>query len=290
MVYGVVGSLMREFGASATGWVVSSFLLVGRNLRRARLATRGHLRAPPRGDGPARAGGDRILINALSTNLTGLIIGRSIQGVAAAFLPLCIGLAREYFPAARVPKAIGWLTAIASFSAMLGILLGGALADTVGWRSTFWVAAAHALLSLVCVALAAAAVPRLRPAGTPSTGSAASCSRRPLPRCCCRSNSGRRAAQATCAFSHCFAVGVLLLASWVRRELRHSDPMIDVRQLGTRQLGLTMLLMGLFGVGSSPADADDAVDRPAARVDRDRSRSHCGRRRVAQDSCRARGL
>ena len=29
MVYGVIGALMREFGPSATGWVVTSFLLVG---------------------------------------------------------------------------------------------------------------------------------------------------------------------------------------------------------------------------------------------------------------------
>src|SRR5512145_2330102 len=29
MVYGAVGSLMREFGPTATGWILSSFLLVG---------------------------------------------------------------------------------------------------------------------------------------------------------------------------------------------------------------------------------------------------------------------
>ena len=250
MVYGVVGSLVREFGASATGWVVTSFLLMG--AISAALGSR-------LGDIFGRRRVVMILlvvaatgsvINALSTNLTGLIIGRTIQGVAAAFLPLCIGLAREYFPAARVPKAIGWLTAIASFSAMMGILLGGALADSVGWRSTFWVAAGHAMLSLACVALL---LPPSRAFGLRGAfdwlggilfAPAVAALLLSL-------EFWKKGGAGDLRFLALLAVGLLLLASWVRRELRHSDPMIDVRQLGTRQLGLTMLLMGLFGVGSS---------------------------------------
>ena len=99
MVYGVVGALMREFGPSATGWVVTSFLLVGAIA--AALGSRlgdifGRKRVVLVMLVLAMTGS---VINATSDTLTGLIVGRSIQGVAGALLPLCIGLVREYFPA-----------------------------------------------------------------------------------------------------------------------------------------------------------------------------------------------
>jgi hypothetical protein len=47
------------------------------------------------------------------------------------------------------------------------------------------------------------------------------------------------------------AGGVTLLAVWARREWTHPDPMLDVRQFTQRQIGLTMLLMALFGLGTA---------------------------------------
>ena len=250
MIYGVVGSLMREFGATATGWIVSSFLLVGAIA--AALGSR-------LGDIFGRRRLLMVLLtlamtgsltSALSTDLTGLIVGRGIQGVAGALLPLCIGLVREYFPAPRVPKAIGWLTAIATFSAMLGILVGGALADTVGWRSTFWLGAAHAVVSLVC---AVTLLPPSRAFGfqgrfdwlggvlfAPAIAALL-----------LAVEFWKRAGHTDLRFVGYGLAGATLLFVWIRRELRHPTPMLDVRQLGTRQLGLTMVLMGLFGLGSA---------------------------------------
>jgi MFS family permease len=250
MIYGVVGALMRDFGATATGWIVSSFLLVGAIA--AALGSRlgdifGRRRLLIVLLALAMTGS---LINALSTGLSGLIIGRSIQGVASALLPLCIGLVREYFPAPRVPKAIGWLTAIATFSAMLGILVGGAMADTAGWRSTFWLAAAHALVSLVC---AVVVLPPSRAFGfqgrfdwlggvlfAPAIAALL-----------LAVEFWKRAGHTDLRFLGYGAAGAFLLFVWLRRELRHPTPMLDVRQLGTRQLGLTMVLMGLFGLGTA---------------------------------------
>lgn len=250
MVYGVVGSLMREFGPAATGWIISSFLLVG--AISAALGSRlgdifGRRRVVMVMLALAMTGS---LINALSTDLAGLILGRSIQGVAAALLPLCIGLVREYFPAPRVPKAIGWLAAIASFSAMLGIVVGGAMADTVGWRATFWLAAGHALVSLSCVVVF---LPASRAYGISgkfdwlggvmfAPAIAALLLALEL---------WRRAGANDAKFLGFLIAGIALMSAWVCQELRHPEPMLDVRQLGTRQLGLTMLLMGLFGLGMS---------------------------------------
>jgi MFS family permease len=250
MVYGVIGSLVREFGAASAGWVVSSFLLSG--AISAALGSR-------LGDIFGRRRVVMIMlviacigsvINATSTTLAGLIVGRSLQGVAAALLPLCVGLAREYFPAARVPKAIGWLAAIASFSAMLGILLGGKMADTVGWRFTFWVAAAHALLSLACVAVL---LPPSRAFGLQGKfdwlGGVLFAPA--IAALLLSLESLKKGGPGDPQFLGLLATGTVLLLVWIRGELRHPCPMLDVRALGTRQLGLTMLLMGLFGIGSA---------------------------------------
>lgn len=250
MVYGVIGSLMREFGPAATGWIVSSFLLVG--AISAALGSRlgdifGRRRIVMVMLALAMIGS---IVNATSDSLAGLILGRSIQGVAAALLPLCIGLVREYFPASRVPKAIGWLAAIASFSAMLGIVVGGFLADTVGWRATFWLAAAHALVSLLCVA---AFLPASRAFGLRARfdwlGGVLFAPA--IAALLLALEFWKKAGIDDARFLGFALAGLVLLAVWIRQELRHPDPMIDVRQLGTRQLGLTMLLMTLFGLGSS---------------------------------------
>lgn len=250
MVYGVIGALMREFGPAAAGWVVTSFLLVGAIA--AALGSRlgdifGRKRVVMVMLALAMTGS---VINATSDTFAGLVVGRSIQGVAGALLPLCIGLVREYFPAPRVPKAIGWLAAIASFSAMMGIVVGGFMADTVGWRMTFWLAAGHAFVSLLCVF---AFLPASRAFGLRTTfdwlGGVLFAPA--IAALLLALEFWKKAGVSDPRFIVAASAGAALLAAWIVRELRHVEPMIDVRLLATRQLGLTMLLMMLFGLGSS---------------------------------------
>jgi MFS family permease len=251
MMYGILGTLVREFrDPIGVGWLITGFLLVG--AASAALCSRlgdlyGRRRLVLVMLCFATCGS---LVSALTDSLGGLIAGRALQGVAAALLPLCIGLARELFPAGRVPVMIGWLAAVASFAASVGILCGGWLADNVGWRSTFWIGAGHAVLSIACVALL-------------------------LPRSQRRPRSGRLDILGGVLFAPAVAAillavtrvkasglgdpvtlglaaaGIAMGVAWVRRELHHPDPLLDVRQFRRRQIGLAMLLMLLFGLGTS---------------------------------------
>lgn len=251
MMYGIQATLMRELGDPVgVGWLITAFLLVG--AAAAALCSRlGDLYGRRRVVLLTLAvAGCGSLISALSASLPGMIFGRALQGVTTALLPLCIGLAREYFPARRVPLAIGWLAAVASFSVGAGMLFGGWLADHALWRWTFWIGAGHALLSIGFVywllppshaharsgpldvlggLLFAPAVAALLLAITRVKGSGIG---DPM----------------TLALA---ASGLALLLVWFRREWKHPDPMLDVRQFTRRQIGLTMLVMALFGLGAS---------------------------------------
>ena len=153
MIYAALPTLMRDFGDPAgVGWLITAYLLVGSVS--AGLSSRlGDLFGRKRlvlAMLACSASGS--LISALSSGLPGLICGRALQGMSAALLPLAIGIVRERLRAERVPVAIGWLTAMATFSAGAGLLLGGLLVDHAGWRTMFWFGAVHGVVAMVLVA------------------------------------------------------------------------------------------------------------------------------------------
>jgi len=173
-----------------------------------------------------------------------------VQGFSAALLPLCIGLVREHLPAARVPVSIGWLAAMASFSAGVGILLGGWVVDHLGWRWIFWFSAGHAGLALACVAFVLPASTRAARTGRLDVlgGVLFAPAVAALLWAITRLKGSGLQNPLTLGL---VAAGLLTLVLWVRRESRHPEPMLDVRQFGQHQIGLTMLLMALFGLGTA---------------------------------------
>lgn len=251
MIYAAMPTLVREFGGTASvGWLITAYLLVG--AVSAALGSRlgdmlGRRRLVLLLLGVAVVGST---ISALSSTLTGQIVGRGIQGFSAALMPLCIGLAREHLPPARVPVAVGWLAAAATFSAGIGLLLGGVLVDQVGWRSIFVFSASYALLAWVVVAWV-----------VPPSKATVSAQRFDL-------LGGVLFAPAIAGVlwaitrvkltglgdpltASLLAGGLVLLAVWFRHEWTHDEPMIDVRQLRDRQIGLTMLAMATFAMGTA---------------------------------------
>ncbi|MEV0674336.1 MFS transporter [Mycobacterium sp. NPDC050441] len=91
---------------------------------------------------------------ALTPSLTLLLAARAVQGVGAAMmLPQGLAIAAAVFPdrRGRARATAAWAMAAASSTA-LGPLLGGVLAETVGWRWIFWVNVPVGLLALAASA------------------------------------------------------------------------------------------------------------------------------------------
>src|SRR3954467_7305988 len=79
------------------------------------------------------------LVAALAPNLGVLIVGRVVQGLGGAVFPVSFGIIRDELPPARVPSAVGVLSAVIAAGGGLGLVLAGPIVETLGWRWLFWV-------------------------------------------------------------------------------------------------------------------------------------------------------
>jgi MFS family permease len=188
------------------------------------------------------------LISAFSTGVEGVILGRAIQGLAGAVLPLCFGLVRENLPLGRVPFGIGVVSAAAFVSAGLAMFVGGVIVDHLSWHWIFYLGAGTAVLAFIAIALG---VPRSKRAVSDQrvdilgavllvpavTGLLLALSQAKV----WGWGDGRTLSLTT----GCMVV----LIVWVLHELRLKNPLIDVRLLTNRQLALGNLSVILIALG-----------------------------------------
>jgi EmrB/QacA subfamily drug resistance transporter len=98
------------------------------------------------------------LLCSLAHSIGQLIAFRAMQGLGASMLnPVALSIVANVFkdPKARA-RAVGIWGAVGGVSFAAGPLLGGALTQTVGWRSIFWI---NLPLGLIAIILAALFVP-----------------------------------------------------------------------------------------------------------------------------------
>lgn len=77
---------------------------------------------------------------AIALNGGQLIGARVVQGLGAALMvPSSLALIATYYPREERGRAVGIWAAASGASAAIGPLLGGALVDAFGWRSTFYI-------------------------------------------------------------------------------------------------------------------------------------------------------
>lgn len=84
---------------------------------------------------------------------TGLIVGRAVTGMGAAFvLPATLSLLTGAYPPAERTRAVGVWAGVAGVGALVGFLGAGLLLEAFTWRAVFWAfaiaATALALLAL----------------------------------------------------------------------------------------------------------------------------------------------
>jgi EmrB/QacA subfamily drug resistance transporter len=98
------------------------------------------------------------LLCSLSHTIGQLILFRALQGLGASMLnPVALSIIANVFPEPKDrARAVGVWGAVAGLSLALGPVIGGALTQTIGWRSIFWI---NLPIGLAAALLAAKFVP-----------------------------------------------------------------------------------------------------------------------------------
>ncbi|HET7388314.1 MAG TPA: MFS transporter [Nocardioidaceae bacterium] len=100
------------------------------------------------------------IATALAPNIQLVVIFRMLQGVGGVVFPLSFAIVTEVLPREKVRTAIGVLAGGFGMGSVLGLPVGGAIAEYLSWRWIFWVGAIALGIGALLVFLT---VPKLGP-------------------------------------------------------------------------------------------------------------------------------
>lgn len=226
-----VPSIRREFGASISGlqWVIDAYTLVIASLLMfaGSMADRlGRRRVFQAGMALFMLGS---LLCSLAPGIHALIAFRVVQALGATMLnPVAMSIIVNTFtdPKARA-RAIGFWGAVAGISGALGPLLGGALTQSIGWRSIFWINLPIGVAAIVLAAIyipesKAARARRVDPVGQLLVFTA-------LASLIYAVIEGRQMNWASLPVAGLFVLSLLAVTSLLLYEPRRRDPLLDLR-------------------------------------------------------------
>lgn len=237
-----------DVSGAAVSWLVTSTVIAGA------------IANPLLGRFGDQFGRRRLLLIALSAFVVGsaicavadtlgvMILGRAIQGISTAAIPLGIGLIASIAPPAGRVSGIALVSAMLGIGGAAGLPLAGIIAAAWGYPGVFWSSAAVGTLVIVTtiffVPTAPVAVPRGRSdlVGTLLLTIGLVAVLLPVSQ------------GVTWGWNSPITVGLLLLAAVALLgfglvEVRHSDPVVDLRQAARRPILLTNLAAVLLGFG-----------------------------------------
>lgn len=93
------------------------------------------------------------IVAALSTSITGVIIGRGMQGLTTGVVPLGIAIMRDVLRPERLSTAIALMSATMGVGGAIGLPISAFVANVSDWHTLFWFAAALGAVSFVATLL-----------------------------------------------------------------------------------------------------------------------------------------
>ena len=252
----VVGIALPEIGRDLSlgdtglNWVVNAYMLA----LAATMAIGGRV-----GDliGKVRAFAIGVALFAAASALCGfattggmLLAGRIGQGLAASLMqPASASLVIEHFAPGERGKAMAVYVGIPMLFMSLGPALGGLLAQSIGWPWVFWINLPVAAATLLLLKAAKPRSPRSEDRAIDWLGAAILLAGLPLVVWAIQEAGAVSADGSPRAFAPpvvaAFVAGSILLALFVRRQLRIEHPLLRLRLFADRQLLSNAILLGL---------------------------------------------
>lgn len=186
------------------------------------------------------------LIAALGpSSLSVVVLGRGLQGMGAALIPVGISIMRDELPPERVGSAVALMSATLGIGGAAGMPLSGIITERFSWHALFWVSAAFAAVMLAAVVLV---IPesKVRTGGRFDYLGAVLLSVALLTLLLGISKGG------TWGWTDertivCFVLAIVFFAIWLPVELRTGRPLVDLRTSVRRPVLLTNVASLLLG-------------------------------------------
>ncbi|WBB70066.1 MFS transporter [Micromonospora sp. WMMD812] len=187
------------------------------------------------------------LLAAFATDLRTLVAARVIQGAAGAVFPLAYGIIRDEFPAARVPAAVGAVSAVIAAGGGIGIVLAGPIVASLGLTWLFIIPAIVVIVAAVAGHLVISAYPPTRPGRI--NWLAAALLAGGLLCLLLATSKGAGWGWASAQTVTLVVTAAVLVGAWVRTEARSTQPLVDMRIMRLPTVWTTNLVALLFGAG-----------------------------------------
>ncbi|KOV61335.1 MFS transporter [Streptomyces sp. MMG1121] len=185
------------------------------------------------------------VVCALSDALIPMIVGRALQGLAAAVVPLGISIMRDELPPEKLAGSTALMSASLGVGGALGLPAAAFIADHYDWHVLFWTSGA---LGVVAFGLVLSLVPEsgVRTGGrfdlVGALGVAVG-----LVSLLLAISKGGDWGWASGTTLGLFALAVVALVAWGFFELRTRTPLVDLRTTVRRQVLFTNLASIAFG-------------------------------------------
>ena len=181
-----------------------------------------------------------------------LIFSRALQGVGSGIIQsLGLAIVSREFPAKQLSTALGLWAVAAAASISFGPLVGGFLVDDYSWHLIFDVNVPIGILGIAASLLIQKEwrnpdIGRFDWIGFVSVALFMPLVIYGLAR---GNASGNPHGWTAWDVAGSFAVAAVALAVFIVRELRTDHPLLDIRLLGDRHFGVSMLVLIIFGIG-----------------------------------------
>ena len=78
-----------------------------------------------------------LLVGALSTNFLTLVAARVMFGIGISIFPITFSIIRDKFPPEKLAIGQGIFSSTLSGGAVIGLIIGGGIVESYGWRAIF---------------------------------------------------------------------------------------------------------------------------------------------------------
>jgi EmrB/QacA subfamily drug resistance transporter len=204
------------------------------------------------------------LISVVASSLWLMLLGRLIQGAGGGIFPLAFSIIRDEFPNERVPGAIGLVSSLLGIGGGAGVVFAGVVTQNLSYHWLFWCPLAiivfTAYLTWRYIPESPVKTPaeiNYRAAGLMTAGISA------VLLAITETSTWGWGSPKTLGL---LALGMTVIAAWVREELRSREPLVDMRMMAIRGVWTTNTVAFLIGVGmySSFVLLPELVQEPAS--------------------------